>query len=137
MLRVLRALQLIPVCLAATLACHAGEIRLDNGTILTVTEIEAHRFLPHAFYDQAVASLARLYPDHVMLAQERTGRIGEVNYALVCYRIDRLSEHAVIQALAVREKRAWRLEADTPLPHGDGLEQVLEQIGRLPAGSGN
>lgn len=49
---------------AAVSVCAAEEIRLEGGSILKVTEIEFNRFLPRAFYDQAMSSLQNNYPVH-------------------------------------------------------------------------
>jgi hypothetical protein len=116
--------------------CAAGEIRLDSGATLTVSDAQYSRTLPHAFHDQATSSLPHVFPQHVLLASRRSGVLGDVIYALVCFKETRSSERVVIQAVAVRGDRAWNLEAIAPLRYGDTLVQVLEQMQRLPADPG-
>jgi hypothetical protein len=111
----------------------AGEIKLQNGSTLSVTPAEYSRILPHAFYDQALASLKSLFPKHVLLAARRAGVIGEVQYALVCFKETPSSERVVIEASAVHRDHAWNLEAIAPPAFGDTLVQVLEQIALLPS----
>lgn len=118
------------------LSCGASDIKLESGTTLTVNETEYSRILPHAFYDQATASLPHLFPEHVLLAGRRSGRLGEVSYALICFKEARASDRVVIQAIAVHGGRAWRLEAIAPSSYGDTLVQVLEQIGKLRSNPG-
>jgi len=128
--------------LGAALAALAGiaagppppvRIGLDGGGTLVVREVEPHRGLPHAFYDQALASLPRLHPEHVLLAARRRGTVAGVAYALVCYREAPDAERVVIQASAVHGDRAWSLDAVVPPPYGSALLQVVEEIAKLPS----
>ena len=115
-------------------AVQAGEIRLDDGGTLTVTETSYNRYLPHSFYDQAMASLPRLYPDYELLAGRRFGRVGAVTYSLVCYRESPSSDKVVIQAVAVHDERAWNIETLTDKTSYPGaLLRVLERINGLPS----
>jgi len=116
--------------------CAASEIKLDSGATLTVSDTQYSRTLPHVFYDQATSSLPHLFPQHVLLASRRFGVLGEVVYALVCFKEAPSSERVVIQAVAVRGDRAWNLEAIAPSTYGDTLVQVLEQMGKLPSNHG-
>ncbi len=118
--------------LLGALACSAGEIELDGGGTLIVSDTAFSRILPHAFHDQAIASLPHLFPEHVLLTSRRSGVLGEVVYALICFRESPVSDRVVIQAVAVHRDRAWRLETEAPPRYGDTLLQVLEQIGKLP-----
>ena len=122
--------------LLEAIACAANDIKLEDGSTLTVTEIEYSRILPHAFYDQAVASLPHLFPGYVLLAGRRSGVLGEVIYSLVCYKETQSSERAVVEAVGVYRGRAWRLDTTAPASYGDTLMQVLEQIGKLAAERG-
>jgi hypothetical protein len=110
----------------------AAQVTLESGSTLTIIDAPYSRALPHAFHDQARASLARLFPQHVLLASRRFVTLGDVAYALVCFRETPSSERVVIQAAAVRGIRAWNLETSAPATtYGDTLVQVLEQIGKL------
>ena len=119
--------------LVGSCACAATDISLTSGGTLTITNTAYSRALPHAFYDQAMSSLPHLYPRHELLASRRAGALGEVIYALVCYKETPSSEHAVIQAVAVFKDRAWSLHAISPTAYGDTLMEVLEYIGKLPS----
>jgi hypothetical protein len=114
-------------------ASDAGrEIALAGGGALTVTDVAYSRGLPHAFHDQALSSLPRLFPAHELLGSRRVAVLGEVVYALVCYREAPASERVVIEAVAVAGDRAWRLSAAAPLDFGAALQQVLAHVERLP-----
>ncbi len=80
--------------------------------------------------------MPHLFPKHVLLAGRRSGVLGEVVYALLCYRETPSSEQVIIQAVAVFKDRAWTLNAISPLAYGDTLLQVLEHIGKLPSNPG-
>jgi len=131
MARVSQSLFLGAVLLLGAIACAASEIRLESGSTLTVSRAEYSRILPHAFYDQALSSLPHLFPKHVMLASRRSGSLGKVVYALVCFKETQASDQVVIQGVAVHGDRAWNLEASAPASYGDTLLQVLEQIAKL------
>lgn len=119
------------------LACAASEIKLESGSTLTVSKTEYSRILPHAFYDQALSSLPHLFPKHVLLASRRSGALGEVVYALVCFKETQSSDQVVIQGVAVHRNQAWNLEAiASSSSYGDTVMQVLEQIGKLPSNPG-
>lgn len=121
------------LALVATGPPPPDRLELDGGGTLVVREVEPHRGLPHTFYDQALASLPRLYPEHVLLAARRRGSVGGVAYALVCYREAPDAERVVIQASAVHKDRAWSLDAVVPPPYGSALLQVVEEIAKLPS----
>jgi hypothetical protein len=131
-----QSLWLGAVFFLGAMECAAGEIKLDSGATLTVSDTQYNRTLPHVFHDQATSSLPHVFPRHVLLASRRSGVLGDVVYALVCFKETPSSERVVIQAVAVRGDRAWNLEAIAPLRYGDTLVQVLEQIQMLPADPG-
>jgi len=114
-------------------AAHAGEITLENGAKLKVVHIQYSRVLPHSFYDQALASLPHLFPEHLILAARRSGKLGDAVYALVCYRETPTSQNVTIQAVVSHGVRAWRLETTSADSYSDMLIQVLEQIAKLPS----
>lgn len=115
-------------------AVQADKITLEGGSTLSFTEISYNRTLPHSFYDQAMASLPRLYPEHELLAGRRLGRLGDVAYSLICYRESPSSNKVVIQAVAVHIERAWNFEAVTDTTsYPRTLLWTLERISRLPS----
>jgi hypothetical protein len=136
MARALELLFLGVVFLLGAIACAASDIRLESGSTLSVSSTAYSRVLPHAFHDQAIASLPQIFPKHVLLASRRSGVFGEVFYALVCFKETQASEPVIIQAVAVHRDQAWTLDAIAPPSFGDTLMQVLEQIGKLPANPG-
>jgi hypothetical protein len=110
------------------------EIQLNDGSALTITETRYNRMLPHSFYDQAMASLPQLYPEHELLAGRRSGRVGGVIYSLICYRKSPSSDRVIIQAVAVHNRQAWNIETLTNTTSYPGvLLQVLERINGLPS----
>jgi hypothetical protein len=119
------------------LAYAASEIKLEDGNRLTVSQTESSRILPHTFYDQAISSLPHLFPTHVLLAGRRSGVLGDVEYALVCFKETPASEQAVFRGIAVQGDRAWHFEATAPASaFGVTLMQILEQIEKLSSGPG-
>jgi len=136
MAQTLRSILVAVSLLAASITEAASDIPLESGSILRISDAEVSRVLPHAFYDQAMASLPQLYPKHVLLAARRSGRLGDVRYALVCYKETPASERVIIQAMAVHEGQAWSLEAIASVLYENTLIEVLEQIARLPSTAG-
>ena len=134
-MRASQSLLLGAVFVLGAIACAASDIKLESGSTLTVSNTEYSRILPHAFYDQAISSLPHLFPKHVLLASRRSGVLGEVVYAMVCFKETQASERVVIQAVAVHRDRAWNLEVIAPSSYGDTLVLVLEQIEKLPSNS--
>ena len=104
----------------------------DAGEELSVTEIPFNRALPHAFHDQAVASIAGIYPDGEVLVSERFGYVGDFVYALVAYRKEANAPEAYLDAVAVRDMRAWRLQGASPVDELCRMQRaVLERIEQL------
>ena len=87
---------------------------------------------PHTYYDQAMASIETLYPDHVILVSRRDSRIAGVNYALIAYR-ERGDAAAVrINGAANLDSKAWVFDLACPANRAmDGLLTLLEQIADL------
>ena len=72
-------LKLILVLLLVLQCANAGElarITLDGGITLNVSKFISNRSLPHAFYDQAMSSIPLLYPDYMIYAKRRQGKLG-------------------------------------------------------------
>lgn len=49
------------------------KVLLENGLELHIKEILSSRILPHAFYDQAMASIPGVYPKSQIIAKRRVG----------------------------------------------------------------
>ena len=73
---------------------------------LQVAEIPFHRAFPHAFHDQAVASVASLYPKGRLLMAKRLGHVGDFVYALVVYQKRSDDRLAILEAVATRGTHA-------------------------------
>ena len=112
---------------------HIHEISIDDNNVLTVIEIAGSRLLPHAYYDQAIASIPALYPEHEFLAKRRFAYIGKVAYSIVCYKKDKDDNIVIISGTAVLNTEAWSFQAEVPEPvFGDALIIVLETISKIP-----
>ena len=123
--------------LASHLAIASDEyqtIQLEEGIVLKVKQLRNNRFLPHAFYDQATASIPLLYPDHVYLVKRRYGRLGEMKYSIVCYKETKQSSEVLISGTAVLNNAAWSFDTRVPQSSfGDKLLIVLEAVEKLPS----
>jgi len=109
-------------------------ITADEGVVITVKKLGSARYLPHAFYDQAVSSIPKLYPEHEYLARRRNGRFGKVLYSVVCYKQSRHTHKVSISGTAVLADDAWSFETHVPeSSFGDKLLIVLEAIEKLPS----
>lgn len=128
-----RSLSGVMSLLIASVVLATEDSALTNGGDLTIKDIQYNRSLPQAFYDQAVTSLPLLYPNHQLLVARRTGVLGEVEYALICFKETSKSRHGVIEAIAVFEERAWHLKKITPPSCGEALVDILEYIANLPS----
>lgn len=130
---------LLPVLLF--LAAHMAQashgyqqVTLQEGIVLKVKRHGSNRALPHAFYDQATASIPALYPEHVFLAKRRRGRLGEIEYSIICYKETGKLSEVVITGVAVATDSAWSFETHVPeASFGDRLLVVLEAVEELPS----
>jgi hypothetical protein len=131
-------LKLILVLLCVLQAVHAGElsrITLDGGITLNVSKFISNRWLPHSFYDQAMTSLPALYPDYVIYAKRRQGRMGQIMYSLICYKETRKSTQVIISGTAVSGTDAWSFQTSVPeKSFGTALLTVMEAVTKLPTG---
>jgi hypothetical protein len=92
------------------------------------------RGLPQSFYDQALASIAALYPGHELLLGRRAGMLGQMEYALVVYRETPQADSVHIEASAVNRSsaRAWSVEATCrATDQAQGLVSTLETLANL------
>jgi hypothetical protein len=132
-------LKLILVLLFALQAVNAGEfarITLDGGIILNVSKFISNRSLPHSFYDQAMSSLPMLYPDYVIYAKRRFGRLGQMNYSLICYKQTRKATQVIISGTAVSGTDAWSFETSVPeKSFGTALLTIMEAVTKFPEGN--
>jgi len=89
----------------------------------------SNRWLPHAFFDQTVESLNSLYPDHIVLVSRRVGRLGNIRYSLIVYKVEPTSDRVHIDAMAVDHSDAWVYTADCPADEAmGGLVETLEAV---------
>ncbi len=116
----------------ATVLWLMPEVFAEAGKKLNVTEIPFNRTLPHAFYDQAVASIAGIYTSGQVLMAERLGYIGDFVYALVAYRKEANDPQAYLDVVAVSGTRAWRLQGTFPADKIHRIHTVaLDRIQQL------
>ena len=91
-----------------------------------------HRGIPHAFVDQGLESLPRVYPKHVLLVQRRESELGAVRYSLLVYRQDASKPAVTVEGMAVHNTQAWRFTAQCSTENvADGIVTTLERIARL------
>ncbi|TAJ80348.1 hypothetical protein EPO44_18630 [bacterium] len=109
-------------------------VRLDSGAVATISDLEAHRWLPHSYFDQAIDSLHALHPDLQLLAVRRVGQLGNILYSLVCYKESRGSREVVVTGAAVTKAQAWRFDVRHETnAHVELLLEVLEAVAKLPS----
>jgi hypothetical protein len=68
-----------------------------------------HRGLPHAYHDQAVASVAATSPPGEIVDQVRAETRGDLSYALVAWKASPQAPRVEIGAVAVNGRQAWYL----------------------------
>jgi len=128
------AILLLVVMQAAGASERFQELSLENGVTLTVKKIRNNRSLPQAFYDQAVASVPTIYSDHAFLAKRRSGRLGNVQYSIACYKEDASSDLVTASGTVVSDGKAWFFESRMPeSSFGDDLLILMEAVASLPA----
>ena len=94
--------------------------------------VRDRRTLPHAYHDQGVESLRALYPEHVLLVQRRSSRLGDVLYSLLVYKEDPLAEVVHLGGVAVVHPDAWSFDMTcTPGDLAGGLVTLLEEVAAL------
>ena len=84
---------LILICALLVTSAAASEVKtksvpLENGVELQIKQIQFSRILPHAYYDQAIASIPGVYPDSQIMAKRRLGYLTKnpsAVYSMVCY----------------------------------------------------
>jgi len=87
---------------------------LENGVELHIKEILPSRILPHAFYDQAMASIPGVYPNSQIIAKRRVGYLGKNTpslYSMVCYKESKDQEEVTISGVVTDKNKAWSFDA--------------------------
>ena len=109
---------------------------MENGHELHIKEILPSRILPHAFYDQAVASIPGVYPNSQIIAKRRIGYLGKNTpspYSMVCYKESKDLEEVTISGVVTNKNKAWSFDAKVvESSFVDTLLLVLEIIADLP-----
>ncbi len=129
----MKCLQLTAICLSLMAFGATREVSAAGFTCEPRFQPAASQSLaPHTFFDQAMASITTLYPDHVVLVSRRSSSIAGVNYSLIAYR-ERGDAAAVrIDGAANLDSKAWVFDLACPANRAmDGLLTLLEQIADL------
>ena len=110
------------------------KINIEQGIVLSVKKFNSYRSLPHSYFDQAIASIPIIYPEHVFFAKRRYGKLGEMQYSIICYKENEKKNSITISGIAVLKSNAWSFETRVPQESfGDYLLIVLESIQNLPS----
>ena len=110
------------------------KVTLEKGIVLSVKKMDSNRSLPHAYYDQAISSIHNIYPEHKFLAKRRYGKLGKIQYSIVCYKENMKSSIVTTSGTAIYKNKAWFFEAHVPNDaFGENLLIVLEAVESLPS----
>ncbi len=113
------------------------KVPLENGQELRIKHIPPSRILPHAYYDQALASIPGVYPNSQIIAKRRVGYLGKdsaILYSLVCYKESKDLEEVTISGVVVNQNKAWSFDAKVvESSFVDTLVLVLEVLADLPS----
>ena len=94
--------------------------------------IPAARNLPHAYHDQARATLHGTRPQLEVVVDRRSGLLGAARYSLLAYRSQPTGRDYQLTACVVRDTQAWRLELAVDEARFDaGLLAMLQRIRQL------
>jgi hypothetical protein len=109
---------------------------LENGVELHIKEIAFSRILPHAYYDQAIASIPGVYPDSQIIAKRRLGYLGKNTpavYSMVCYKKSKNLKEVTISGVVTSKNKAWSFDAGVDeFAFADTLIRVMEMIAEVP-----
>ena len=112
------------------------KVLLENGLELHIKEILPSRILPHAFHDQAMASIPGVYPKSQIIAKRRVGYLEKNTpslYSMVCYKESKDLEEVTISGVVTSKNKAWSFDAKVvESSFVDTLLLVLEVIAELP-----
>ena len=113
----------------ASSADEAFEIPLDAGVAMRVSPLPFSRWLPHAYYDQAIKSLPAIHEDITVIARRRLGYLGDIAYSLIAYRPSAESTQVILDGAVQYKDKAWRIEVTCAEDqYGDVTMQTLEVI---------
>jgi len=102
---------------------------------ITVEEVTPSRALPHAFYDQALASVPVAYPGSQIIEGTRFRQAGDLAYAFIAYRPGKHAQTLRLELLATADHRAWHLVADAAPAELEEQRQALLQHAAELAGA--
>ena len=109
---------------------------MENGLELQIKKVLPSRILPHAFYDQAIASIPGVYPNSQIIAKRRVGYLGKNTsslYSMVCYKESKDLSEVTISGVVTNKNRAWSFDVKiVESAFVDTLLLVLEIIADLP-----
>ena len=111
-------------------------VLLENGVELHIKGIWFSRILPHAYYDQAIASIPGVDPHSQIIAKRRLGYLGKNTpavYSMVCYKKSKDLKEITISGVVTSKKKAWSFDAGVDeSAFADSLILVLEIIAEVP-----
>jgi hypothetical protein len=111
-------------------------VPLENGVELNIKEIQFSRILPHAYYDQALASIPGVYPDSEIMAKRRLGYLGKTTpavYSVVCYKKSKNQKVVTISGVVTSKNKAWFFDAAVDeFAFADTLILMMEIIAEVP-----
>lgn len=109
-----------------------SEIQIAEDIQLKIMERRSVRSDPHSPYDQAIASIKRIYPNSTILAKRRYGHIGEIQYSIICYKESKDSNEVVINGTSVHNETALVFETIIKEEQfGDYLLIILERVEKM------
>lgn len=121
------------VCSLAVLLPSAASGQSATPCTPAFTPMAFTRGLPHAYADQGLQSIPKLYPKHQMLVQRRIVEAQPIAYSLLVYRKDLAVDAVTIEGVAVHEQRAWHFTTTCDERRAwDGLIATLERLAALP-----
>lgn len=94
-------------------------------TNITFQSIQFSRVLPHAFIDQAKATLAIQYPYIHVLFEKRSSHISDATYSLIGYHEKENSTSVHIEGAVVKYPNAWIFKDKC------SKEKTIERIGSV------
>ena len=111
-------------------------VLLENGVELHIKGIRFSRILPHAYYDQAIASIPGVYPHSQIIAKRRLGYLGKITpavFSIVCYKKLKDLKEITISGVVTSKNKAWSFDAGVDeSAFADTLILVLEIIAEVP-----
>jgi hypothetical protein len=112
------------------------KVPLENGVELHIKDILFSRILPHAYYDQAIASIPGVYPNSQIIAKRRLGYLSKnppAVYSIVCYKKSKDLKEVTISGVVTSKNKAWSFDAGVDeFAFADTLILVLEIIAEVP-----